>query len=371
MSLLWKLKRLSSMNGREVGYRIAKTFQARLEQFGIGLAKPNQVLSDAKPGPAWTARLSKNFDRSKYCAAADRILEGRFRIFALEDAVLGFPPNWNKDPKTGTNAPLTFGKTLDYRNERLVGDIKYLWEPNRHLELVTLAQAWHLTQDSQYLRAIRTLLESWFEQCPYAFGPNWTSSLEHAVRLSNWSFAWHLAGGDQSALFEGSDGQTFKARWLNSIAQHCHFIHGHLSRFSSANNHLFGELTGLFIGASTWPWWSASGRWRNEAQRELEAEALKQVHADGVNCEQATWYHHSVADMMLLAGLTARANAHEFSPAFWSRFESMLEFIASIMDVRGGVPSFGDSDDGVMVRFSPAPDFPVFQSLLATGAALF
>jgi hypothetical protein len=369
MSLMWTIKRLSSMDGREISYRIGKAIQARMEQIGVGLAKPTELA--IRPVPAWVNHISHDFDLSLYCAAADRIIEGRFNVFAREDAELGFPPNWNKDPKTGIQAPLAFGKLLDYRDEHIVGDIKYLWEPNRHLELVTLAQAWHLTGDLRYCRACRTLLDSWFEQCPYPRGPNWTSSLEHAVRLVNWSFAWHLLGGNHSTLFEGNEGRDFQSRWLQSIYQHCHFIHGHLSRYSSANNHLFGELTGLFIGAWTWPLWESSKDWRDEAQRELEMEALKQIHGDGVDREQAIWYHHSVADMMLLAGLVGRANASDFSRTYWARFESMLEFIASIMDVHGNVPCFGDSDDGVMVRLSPSRDFHVYRSLLATGAVLF
>jgi Heparinase II/III-like protein/Heparinase II/III N-terminus len=369
MSLIWTVKRLSSMDGREIGYRIRKAIQARLEQIGFGLAKPAELVS--RSAPARVDHISSEFNRSVYCAAADEIIRGRFNVFALEGVDLGFPPNWNRDPKTGTQAPLAFGKLLDYRNEHIVGDIKYLWEPNRHLELVTLAQAWHLTREVRYRNACRTLLDSWFEQCPYPKGPNWTSSLEHAVRLVNWSFAWHLLGSHDSTLFEGSEGRDFKSRWLQSIFQHCHFIHGHLSRFSSANNHLFGELSGLFIGASTWPLWKSSKAWRDEAQRELEMEATKQIHDDGVDREQATWYHHSVADMMLLTGLVGRANSSDFSRTYWARFESMLEFIASIMDVSGNVPSFGDSDDGVMVRFSPSRDFHVYRSLLATGAVLF
>ena len=196
MNLIWTIRRLSSMDGREISYRIGKAIQARLERIGFGLARPTEPAN--RPSPAWVEHIGHDFDRSFYCTAADRIMQGRFDVFALEDTELGFPPNWNKDPKTGTQAPLAFGKLLDYRNERLVGDIKYLWEPNRHLELVTLAQAWHLTSDIRYCRACRTLLDSWFEQCPYPRGPNWTSSLEHAVRLINWSFAWHLLGGDQS-----------------------------------------------------------------------------------------------------------------------------------------------------------------------------
>jgi hypothetical protein len=369
MSLIWTINRLSSMDGREISYRIGKAIQARMEQIGVGLAKPTELA--VRHAPPWASPISRDFDRSFYCAAADRIMRGQFDVFALEAAELGFPPNWNNDPKTGTQAPLAFGKLLDYRNEHIVGDIKYLWEPNRHLELVTLAQAWHLTGDVRYCRACRTLLDSWFEQCPYPRGPNWTSSLEHAVRLVNWSFAWHLLGSHHSILFEGNEGRDFKSRWLQSIYQHCHFIHGHLSRYSSANNHLFGELSGLFIGALTWPLWESSKDWRDDAQRELEMEALRQIHGDGVDREQATWYHHSVADMMLLTGLVGRANSSDFSSTYWGRFESMLEFIASIMDVNGNVPCFGDSDDGVMVRLSPSRDFHVYRSLLATGAVLF
>jgi hypothetical protein len=186
----------------------------------------------------------------------------------------------------------------------------------------------------------------------------------------NWAVAWHLLGGDDAGVFQGGDGLTFRARWLESIYQHCHFIPRHWSRHSSANNHLLGEATGLFVAAVTWPMWSASAGWARQAQAELEREGLAQTFADGVNKEQATWYHHAVADMMLIAGLFARANGRDFGKEYWGRLEAMLEFIASVMDVGGSVPLVGDADAGVLVRFVPG-DSCVFRSLLATGAVLF
>jgi hypothetical protein len=223
----------------------------------------------------------------------------------------------------------------------------------------------------QYAESCRTLLESWFEQCPYPLGPNWTSSLEHAVRLLNWSVAWQLLGENDSPLFAGVDGQAFRRRWLDSIYQHCHFIAGHFSKHSSANNHLFGEYMGLFIGALMWSCWDESARWLETARAGLEEEALKQNAPDGVNREQAIWYQHEVADMMLLCGLAGKANGVEFSADWWNRLEKMLEFIAALMDVGGKVPMIGDSDDAVMVRFSREPGFNAYRSLLATGAVLF
>ncbi|MGQ9862694.1 MAG: alginate lyase family protein, partial [Thiobacillaceae bacterium] len=253
--------------------------------------------------------------------------------------------------------------------------------PSRHAELVTLAQAWHLTGEAKYAEGCRMLLDSWFEQCPYPLGPHWTSSLEHGVRLVNWAVAWHLLG-------EAGREAGFERRWLDSIYRHCHFIAGHLSRHSSANNHLLGELMGLMVASVTWPCWPESRRWLDVARSEFEAEALKQNAPDGVNREQAIWYHHEVADMMLLVGLVGRENGVEFSASYWQRLERMLEFIAALMDAGGNVPMIGDADDARMVRWVPeaqsavsppqgcasphgAHGLHVFRSLLASGAVLF
>jgi hypothetical protein len=370
LNLAWTLHRLSAMSTREIGYRVRQQVRAGFEQFGLHKSKPPTPRS-RKTGHAWTAALPVDFDVGKYRRAADAILAGEFQVFAMRPAQLGFPPQWNRDPKTGRVVPLSFGKALNYRDEALVGDIKYLWEPSRHAELVTLAQAWRLTRDFKYAQGCRTLLDSWFEQCPWPLGVHWTSSLEHAVRLINWSFAWQLLGADQSPLFQDGEGRAFRARWLNSIYQHSQFIANHFSRFSSANNHLLGELTGLYIASLTWPMWARSERWRDAARREIEREAAQQNFKEGVNREQANWYHHEVADMLLLAGLVARANGQDFSTEYWQLVHAMVDYVASIMDSGGNVPNFGDADDAVLARLDPAADFDAYKSLLAAGALLF
>lgn len=354
----------------EIFYRIYQKAQAITESRGLGLAESPPEPA-GRSGHPWTGSIPVEFGATKdsYIVRGDRILEGKFQVFALSNAKLGFPPNWQRDPKTGTEAPLRFGKTLDYRNEAIVGDIKYLWEPNRHLELVSLAQAWHLSREARFLEGGRILLNSWIDQNPYPMGVNWTSSLEHAIRLINWSFAWHLFGGEKSPLFSGEVGVNFRRRWLDSVYQHCFFITGHFSKYSSANNHLLGEYAGLFIATITWPLWQDSNYWLETARRGLEGEALTQNAEDGGNKEQGIWYHHEVADMLLLCGLTGRANGIELSSEYWARLEAMLEFIASLMNVSGQVPMIGDSDDAVIVDLSTSRD--VYHSLLATGSVLY
>src|SRR5258708_23795731 len=50
--------------------------------------------------------------------------------------------------------------------------------------------------------------------------------------------------------------------------------------------------------------------------------------------------------------LFARSAEIRFSGAFEKQLESLLEFIAAVMDAGGHVPTFGDADDAVMVRRS-------------------
>ncbi len=365
----WYWNRLRCMSPGEVGHRVQQKAFAQLQRWGLATARraPDPDLSEPLCN---FVSFGDGISARPYVGAADEILTGRLRIFAM-DHVYGATMEWNRDPKTRTMAPLIFGKTLNYRNPRAVGDIKYLWEPNRHLHLVTLAQAYHLTGDRRYLQGLRRQLESWFDQCPYLKGPNWTSSLELAIRLINWSIAWQLIGALDCAAFQGEDGQEFRDRWLTSIYRHMQFVRGNLSRYSSANNHLIGELAGLYVGASTWPFWPKTRKWGAQTKKELLCEALLQNAPDGVNREQAISYQQFVLDFLIIAGLAARAKCDDFSDGYWERIEVMLEFIASVMDVNGNVPMIGDADDGYVVRLSQEPDFCPYRSLLATAAVLF
>src|SRR5687768_12936332 len=348
----------------EVAYRAVRAIQAHAERSGLALGREAPATALATRSNPWI-KADANVDSKAYLEAADRIAHGWIDVFALRNVNLGSPPRWNRDPKTGIEAPLVFGKLLDYRNPDVVGDIKYLWEPNRHLHLVTLAQGYALSGKRAYFDTIAEHLDSWFLACPYGYGPNWASALEAALRLVNWSATWQLLGG-ANALPE-----DFRERWLGAIYRHAQFIRGWFSLHSSANNHLIGEAAALFITALTWPYWPAARSWLATAKAILEREALAQNGPDGVNREQAVSCQQFVLDLLLLCMLAGKANKQWFSADYESRIESMLDYLASIMDSGGNVPMFGDSDDALAVRLSPAADFCPYKSLLATGALLF
>jgi hypothetical protein len=369
--LAWTLNRLRRMSPAEVGYRVIRAVQARAER--VRLAKNGVEIPAPDLGlrPAPWIHADAAVEAGPYLAAADRIVHGKLDIFALRGVDLGSPPRWNRDPKSGIEAPLEFGKLLDYRDQDVVGDIKYLWEPNRHLHLATLAQAHALTGRKVYLETLQEHLDSWFLACPYGYGPNWASSLEVALRLINWSAAWQLLGGAHGKPLGEATHAEFRRRWLKSIYEHARFVSGWFSLHSSANNHLIGEAAGLFIAGLTWPHWREAKDWVSSSKGILEREALAQNAPDGVNREQAHWYQQFVLDMLIACLLAGKANRQWFSADYESRIEAMLDFIASTMDCGGNVPMFGDADDGTLLRLAPGAAFSPWRSLLATGALLF
>jgi hypothetical protein len=355
------------MSSAEVAHRLARTLRSLSQKFTSHEIPPrSQDARDLRFLPPFIAMAPEHLT-----TMAERVLAGRYTFFDLEDCALGDPLNWNRDPLTQRVAGGRRSSAIDYRNEREVGNIKYLWEPNRHLHLPLLAQAHALTGDSRYALAIQSQIDSWIEQCPEGWGPNWISPLELGIRLINWSITWQLLGGLRAKLFATPDGAAFRERWLDSVYKQARMVAGNLSRYSSANNHLIGEAAGVYVAASTWPLWPQMTDWGERCRRVLEEECQRQNAPDGGNREQAFAYQTFVFDFLLLAGLAARARGEDFSPVYWRRLEVMADFLASMTDVAGRLPMIGDADDGYVVKLAPEPGFSAHLSQIATAAVLF
>jgi hypothetical protein len=368
--LIWYYKRLMSMSLNEIVFRAQGLIHSKLQSMGWLIVLQPPVPRFVQDEKLWVG-IPAGLTQDQYKLQAEAVITGKLKVFGLDDAALGVVPDWNTDPLTGIRAPDVFGKTLNYRDERIVGNIKYLWEPNRHLQLVQIAQAYALTRDDVYLSKLRVQLESWLDQCLYMIGPNWNSSLELGIRLINWSLVWQYVGGMQSPLFEGPEGESFRRRWLDSVYQHVHFVDGHYSRFSSANNHLIGEAAGVIVACKTWPFWDDFSKFCENGMVILEREIQTQNHADGVNREQAVSYQQFVLDFAIIAGLACKVTGDPLSELFWRRVEGMIGYLAALIDYGGNVPMIGDADDGYVVNLSPEADFCPYKSLLATGAVLF
>jgi hypothetical protein len=271
----------------------------------------------------------------------------RITVFDLEFP-LGFEFDWHRDYRYGRQVEPRFASALNIRDTAVVSDIKYVWEPSRHQYLSALAFAANGKQQADYI--VRSI-DSWLHSNPYLHGVHWTSSLELAERVISWALLY-----PRIAVQVASD-EDFRRRWFDSIYLHLARIAGNLSLYSSANNHLLGELVGLFVGSSCFDFWPECSAWRSLAQRLLEREILLQVGEDGVNREQAMSYHLFTMELFLLAFAIGRNTGSPFSTAYAERLRAMADFLDTVATSSGDLPWYGDSDDarGFVVSEAESP----------------
>lgn len=361
MKMAFFINRLLRMSPAEMLYRANHLIQSNLEKrifpklkFDYQIVEePKELLTGFQETAAFKVLREK----------ADRICEGTIEVFALKVDLAGQKINFHQDYKSGLIAPSrVFGKSINYRDEEQVGNIKYIWEINRLLFLLPLALVFQQTGEKKYLDQFSAFLTEWLTQNPFMYGVNWASSLELGIRLINWSLCWHLVKERlEPALLH---------KWRETIYRHCWFIERNFSGFSSANNHLIGEAAGLFIASVAMSRYHASARWQNKAYQILNQECQKQIFPDGVNKEQAINYHQHTLDYLLLSGLIGERYGCKFPREFWERIGKSLQFLAAIRDTGGNVPAIGDDDGGVVVDVGQI-EYGISRSLLNTGSALY
>ncbi len=262
--LTWYIRRLGAMEPGEIGDRAKTLLRNRIERFGIhrrGALRPTVLLCRADlpahqagfavtpvPVGAW-ASLSGPSRRwmQRLRLQAEPMLRGRLSFFDLHEHPLGMPVDWHRDHGSGRAAPRRYAPTIDYRDVRVTGDCKYVWEPNRHHHWVVLGRAYRATGDGRYARVIVDQLNGWLDACPFGFGMPWRSGLELGVRLINWVWALDLiTPADVLA-------PVAWRRVLQAVDLHLWQILRTFSAGSSANNHLIGEAAGAFVAACYFP----------------------------------------------------------------------------------------------------------------------
>jgi hypothetical protein len=361
-SLRWYLNRLRAMSIAEVGYRaqqalsqtslaqtVAHTWLGRVGWGDNPWLVPPRVRSPLQPlrAPASWVRVPDRLDaaqRDRILSAADDWAAGRWR--RLDEVVqpLDLPADWHRGAQAQQQDPR-------------------LWmELHRHAHLVVLAQAYVLERRPAHLVTLQQHLSSWLDHGPRrGKRPRhdalaWSSALDVALRLVNWSIVWQLLAqvnrpvggidsGDAHVQALGSlMGDELVRAWIASVPLHVHAIRGNLSRHSSANNHLMGELVGLLVADATWPFWDKHQRWANEAWSSIGQACLAQVAADGVNLEQASWYLGFVFELLAVGVCIARAQRRIVAATVLDRLVSMARFAQSLHTCSDAVLHHGDAD---------------------------
>lgn len=304
-------------------------------------------------------------------AAADQACAHVFDLLGSGPVPLGGTIDWHLDFKSGHRYDAHQHSTRISPASYPGGhDIKVPWELSRGQHLAWLGQAYRITGDERYASEFVAQVDGWLESNPRAFGVNWVCTMDVAIRVVNWLWAYHALAASPML----TDG--FLLRFEKSLLAHGRHILGNLERAGRVtHNHYLSDLAGLVVLGILCPEFSEAGRWRDLGLRALWREMEKQVHADGVDFEASISYHRLVTELLLVLVLLCRRHGIAVPDVSLARLEKMVEFVLHYTRPDGGAPLFGDCDNGRLLRLkawgAAEREWSDHRHLLAAGAVLF
>ncbi|SEC17379.1 heparinase II/III family protein [Rhodococcus koreensis] len=366
--LLWRVRRLQTMGPREVAWRASRAGRSLLPRSGRGETTDSELLGT--PEPDWDAALARfrecvgrpallDRDRAadiarahpaavgQVIAAAERVACGRFSYFGHPEVTLPEPIDWHYDPLSKVGWPVVPASRINHRTAD--GDPKWIWELNRLQHLPWLAEAWLFTGEERFSDAAFRQLDSWIEQNPPGLGIGWRGAFEAGVRSI--SIAVALQGLRDSP---GLTTTRFRAvvRLLAESARRCW---DERSQFSSANNHLVGEMAGVATVAILLPELARAESWEKDAIRVLSAEAARQILPDGAGAEQSVGYQVFTSELLLTVAALLTLRDGRPPPELIAAVDRSADFIAALVGDRDPAPRYGDDDEGFALRLGAEP----------------
>ncbi len=338
----WYLCRLKAMTVSEIFDRIKFTIRKhKWKKFGLTRSHLEFKLPKVKQPLIINNINELNKETTdELINCANRYLNHEWTIF--ERSIVEKEINWHFNPYQRKIAPKIFSFDIDYKQNSNIGDIKFIWEKNRHHHLTVLAAAYAITKDDSYAEEVKKQIFSWVDQNPVLIGVNWLSPLEVGIRLLSWVWCERLLRGSNAYDILFSKNSPI---WM-AIYQQMFFISKSFCSGSSANNHLIGEMACLYVSCQSFPLQKKCKKWIKLSKNILEKEIPRQTFSNGINRELAFGYQFFVLDFALISFLEGKFYQDEFSNNFVSNVKSMLNVIPDLTDIGGNFPRYGDSDNG-------------------------
>jgi uncharacterized heparinase superfamily protein len=310
--------------------------------------------------------------RQRCLERANGILQDRMSLLGHEVS-LGNPTAWWRDHVNGLEWSRTdAGARGEFRMPE-GGDIKFIWELSRFQQGVALGRAFALSRDDRFARKFCNLFEHWRGENPFYVGPNWTCTMEVAIRAVN--LLWSAGLLASSAACDAATQQE----WVKSLLVHAIFIRHNLEYATRVvdhsvqavnGNHYLANLAGLLHLSCAFPECRYAPEWQDFATRELFAEIRSQVDDEGVHWEYSPSYHRLVLEMILHCLIVLEREGKAIPEDITNRAIRMLEFIHHYRKPGGAVPLVRDVDSG---RFLILGDDELanHDHMLAVGAIEF
>lgn len=376
----WYAARLAAMPPREIPHRIAEarrrmTWRRDIAGWQAFETIVDGPLADLAPLRARLARVASQGADDPSNLSRRRTYDGQFSLLGLDWPALNTAPGmplhipsafWFHDPATGRSWPSAEVSSfaIDVRGTGTqIGDVKYVWEPNRLQMLHPLAAAIAAGKDPAARKAAFAIITSWADANPPYRGVNWKSGIELALRLVSLTL---VAAATQPSTLSVEE----RVLMRRMAVAHARYLVAFPSLYSSANNHRIAEGLGLFLAGTLLPDLDEARAWRQEGRSVLDAESARQILSDGVGAEQSPTYQAFTMEMLALAARIAEDLGSPLDIAITERLVRGAEYLSWLVDENGYAPAIGDDDEGRVIAQPPDREPRYVASVIAAVAGL-
>lgn len=320
-----------------------------------------------EPGDERVRKLMNSHFKKQMDAAvlaADKICRHEFSWLLPGSPSYNGKIGWKKNLRNKNAWKDEFFMNIKYSGSERNGDIRELWELNRHQYFTTLGKAYYLTGDEKYASEFLGQMTDWITENPFPYTVNWLHSQETALRMVSWIWAYYFF--HTSPLFTPDK----KIQFLKMLYLHAEFTYHNLSRRVVTHNHIITEVCGLAVFSIMFPEFGKSARWLDTSLRILYREVLKQIWEEGFSAEAASNYHLFVMESILQLLILLKKNNIRIPADVEDRVLNMAGFTMYLIRPDGTIPALGDNDSGRAFRLSEAEPQDR-RGIIALAAVLF
>jgi hypothetical protein len=222
-------------------------------------------------------------------------------------------------------------------------DIKRPWEYSRLYHIVIIAKEYSETKDERLVKKIIEEVFNWDDDNILCSAPNWSCTMEVAIRLANIVLAYQLTC--TSSLLD-----PHHDRIIEIIENHIGFTYNNLENISKiTSNHYCANIAGLYCALCNFPLTKKGKKILSFSKNELEKEILIQTLEDGWNFELSSAYHRLVFEFFFYPLFLS--NKDVFSQEYFKKLYSMNKVFNNLCKPNGDMVQSGDNDSGRFLLF--------------------
>lgn len=348
----WLIARVKAMPLRELVHRFKEIFN-KLVLSAKPTPKSKEFFasnpgSHFEPGMAWLKEQKHSADASESVLLNGPTIFGRLW---QESGQLEI--EWHKS-LSGDDFENVKTFKVNYRStDNWATDIRQLWELNRLVWLIPVAQHFATTQDPESGQYLKRTLSSYLKWDQPGYSVRWNSAIEIAVQALSLLSIEKIVGNQAVSIFPSNylESLSTRLRWLERLP----------SKYSSENNHRVAEVAAQIAIYSRL---EIERKLQQKCEVELSRLILNQFWSDGFNKEQSFGYHLFTLDLIATAKVLVPSLS--FSEEAFIRLQLASQVTSDVYSFCNFWPSANDSDEAQLlgvIETAGDPPFQLFSSV--------